>query len=90
MTGEPEHTPSLQLFAHLAEQLGVRSIPLADFNLSDTDTAASLRHLLIQRYPAQEQSWKCSRIATATAFLRDEDVLPLDGNLAVIPPVSGG
>ncbi len=74
------------LFAGVAECVGQREVHLA----WPGGTAAELRGQLQARYPAAALLLDRSAIAVGERYCRDEDRVPPEADVAVIPPVSGG
>jgi molybdopterin synthase catalytic subunit len=58
--------------------------------LSAAATVADLRAALAARHPALARTLARCRIAVDQEFARDEDPVPPDAEVAVLPPVSGG
>lgn len=82
-----DHRPiSILLFAGLAESVGHREVSLA----WPGGTAAELRTQLQQHFPAAAPLLARSGIAVGERYCRDDETVPPDADVAVIPPVSGG
>ena len=77
---------SILLFAGLAESVGHREVSLA----WPGGTAAELRTQLQQHFPAAAPLLARSAIAVGERYCRDDETVPPDADVAVIPPVSGG
>ena len=77
---------TIMLFAGVAECVGQRKVELA----WQGGTAAELRGQLRDRYPAAASLFDRSAIAVGERYCRDEDQVPPEADVAVIPPVSGG
>lgn len=77
---------TVMLFAGLAEQIGQREVTLN----WPGGTAAELLSLLEQRYPKAATLLTRSAVAVGERYCRGGDVVTADGDVAVIPPVSGG
>jgi len=74
------------LFAALRESLGAERLTLS---LEPGATGRELRAHLAERYPRWRDLLAASRLAQGVDFIDDD--LPLaGGEVAVIPPVSGG
>ncbi len=72
---------------------GAREIVAADevsVDLPAGSTAGDLRAALQARHPQLAPLLRHSMLAVNLAFVRDDFTLPEDGEVAVIPPVSGG
>lgn len=74
------------LFAGLAESVGAREVEV-DWAAG---TAAELRQLLQQRYPAAAALLARSAVAVGEQYCRDGDAVLAGSEVALLPPVSGG
>jgi molybdopterin converting factor small subunit len=70
----------VSLFAHLRERHGDAIVVTSEAN--ETNLRRALEAAGVEMAPC--------RIATATEFLTPGSAIPLDAELSVIPPVSGG
>ena len=88
----PATSPTIRFFAHISDTLGRRTLALNELDLpvSAATTIGDIRQALTDHFPALATSWSCCRFADADHFLNDNDALPESGDIAVIPPVSGG
>ena len=77
----------VHVFAGLRELLGAGSVDVA---VPDGTTAGQLRVYLAARWPAAAGVLAKSLVAVGDDYVADDYVLPLDGVVALIPPVSGG
>ncbi len=76
----------IRLFAGLAEAVGERAFQIEV--VARDPSLADLRALLAQRFPQLAGSQY--RFAIGDAYASDEEALPADSAVALIPPVSGG
>ena len=72
----------------------LHSAPALQLNV-DGSTIADLRQALIARLQDEGRGDRCSLVsvsafASEQSILRDGDSIPGDGQLAILPPVSGG
>jgi len=74
------------LFAGMAEAAGRRSIELA----WEGGTVGDLRTRLAAACPAIEPLLARSGVALGDRYALDTEVVPAAGEVAIIPPVSGG
>lgn len=61
--------------------------------LDDEATTKDLRHALLQKFdqlPSFTELLSESAVATSQGILREEDLLPPDQAIAILPPVCGG
>ena len=63
-------------------------------NVPEGKTVSALRRALSEKLALDDGAWiddlRYSRFATDTQILSDNSELPTSGELAIIPPVSGG
>jgi len=59
-------------------------------DLSGGSNVAELRHAILAACPALEGVLASSLIAINHEYVRDNSVIPLNAEIALIPPVSGG
>lgn len=69
--------------------------PLVELELGEGATITDLRHALESYGSAHWPKFcpkllKYSAFASEKAVLRETDAIPVDGKMAVLPPVSGG
>ncbi|MGB1699995.1 MAG: molybdenum cofactor biosynthesis protein, partial [Nannocystaceae bacterium] len=83
----PPTTRSIRLFAGLKEQAGTPQLTLT---CADGTTAADLRRLLVAAHPELAVGIDACRVAVGEKFVDEHERLPSDGQIALIPPVSGG
>ena len=74
-------------FATLKDRAGVRQ---ALIELPPGSTVADLKARLRIDYPALDEVLASTLVSINREFAFDEDVLPLDAEVALFPPVSGG
>lgn len=77
---------TVMLFAGLAEQVGQREVTLAWAG----GTAADLLAALEQQHPQAAALLARSAVAVGERYCRGDDLVAAGGDVAVIPPVSGG
>jgi molybdopterin converting factor small subunit len=78
----------VRLFAHARELAGGDSVCVS---LSEQATIGELRKALLVRLPAAAELLRRSMFAIDNEYVSDEVVLPDEsGEIACIPPVSGG
>lgn len=76
----------VNLFAGMAESAGTRRL-----NLEWTGgSVGELRRALGDRCPAIAGLLAQSAVAVGNAYATDSDHVPVDADVAIIPPVSGG
>lgn len=81
----------VQLFGAFSELDPAREIAVAVAGDRVADLRGALRTLLPARWPAFRAGLlEYSAFADQQRVLRDHDVLPADGRVAILPPVSGG
>jgi molybdopterin converting factor subunit 1 len=77
----------IKLFA-AARQLAGQ--PLVEVELAESATVADLRRAMSQQCPALAELARHVVFAIDTEYATDDAPVPPDGELACIPPVSGG
>lgn len=81
----------LQLFGAFSDLDPGREITVDVSGDRVADLRTALRILLPQRWPEFRAGLlDYSAFADAQRVLRDHDALPVDGRVAILPPVSGG
>jgi len=82
------YTWKIQLFAGLAQRFGQPSLTL---ELAQSElTAEELKQYLMNQHPEQERILKSCYVAANQAYCRDEQLITVNDELALLPPVSGG
>ncbi|MBD8634588.1 MoaD/ThiS family protein [Stenotrophomonas sp. 169] len=82
---------TVQLFGAFSELDAAREIRLQVSGDRVADLRSALRDLLPTRWPAFRAGLlEYSAFADQQRVLRDQDALPEDGRVAILPPVSGG
>jgi molybdopterin converting factor small subunit len=76
----------ISLFAGMAEAAGCRSIDVA----WQGGTVGDLRAAVIAACPAAAALIALSAVAVGGRYAGDGEPVPLDAEVAIIPPVSGG
>jgi molybdopterin converting factor subunit 1 len=74
-------------FATLREYVGAKTIEL---EIPANTTVAGLKELLAGRYPKMIPAKNSIMAAINREFAADEQVISLDSEIALFPPVSGG
>jgi MoaE-MoaD fusion protein len=74
-------------FATLSECVGAKTI---EFELPADTTVAMLKELLVKIYPKLEPTQKSIMVAVNREYAAGEQIIPLDAEIALFPPVSGG
>ncbi len=77
----------VQLFASLRDAAGARSI---DLEMPTGATVADLKTVLFTGYPALARWQDTVKVAVAREYAEDDQVIPANAEIALIPPVSGG
>jgi molybdopterin converting factor subunit 1 len=75
------------LFARAKDLVGVESVTLS---LAAGATIGDLRQRLVKQYPSLALILERSALAVNDEFADDSLTLPVDSEIAVLPPVSGG
>jgi molybdopterin converting factor subunit 1 len=75
------------LFARIRDFAGVDSVEL---RLAPGMTVAGIRQSLAARFPEMADMFSRCAIAINAEYADDDAPIPLNAELAVIPPVSGG
>jgi molybdopterin converting factor subunit 1 len=75
------------LFATLRDYVGAKVLEL---EVPTDTTVAGLKELLVSRYPKMIPAQNSIMSAINREFAADEQVIPLDAEIALFPPVSGG
>ena len=74
-------------FATLRDYVGAKTIEL---DVPADATVAGLKELLVKRYPKMIPAQNFILMAINGEYAADEQVIPLDAEIALFPPVSGG
>ncbi|MGA2491216.1 MAG: molybdopterin converting factor subunit 1 [Anaerolineales bacterium] len=74
-------------FATLREYVGAKTIEL---EIPVDTTVAGLKELLVSRYPKMLPARNSILSAINREYAVDEQVIPLNAEIALFPPVSGG
>jgi molybdopterin synthase sulfur carrier subunit len=81
----------VQLFGAFSELVPAREISVPVEGGQIIDLRRALRALLQERFPQFRAGLvDYSAFADEQRVLRDNDLLPSDGRVAILPPVSGG
>jgi molybdopterin converting factor subunit 1 len=78
---------SVKLFARARDLAGAAAVTV---ELPDGATVGDLRRRLASLYPALTSLLERSALAVQDEFADDGLTLPLDAEVALLPPVSGG
>ena len=74
-------------FATLIDYAGAKTVEL---EIPAGTTVGMLKELLIKRYPKMASGQKSTMAAVNREYAADEQIIPLDAEIAFFPPVSGG
>ena len=74
-------------FATLRDYVGAKVL---DLEIPKETTVAGLKELLVKKYPKMIPAQKSIMAAINREFAADEQVIPIDAEIALFPPVSGG
>ena len=77
----------IKLFAIARQRLGRDEV---EVTLPTSATAADLRRVLAEQFPALANILPHIRIAINSSYAADSTVIPAGAEVALIPPVSGG
>ena len=77
----------LRLFAGIRDEIGTDVLQL---ELAEPATVSALRRQLDASYPAISSVLRHSNFAIDQSYADEDEVIPVDANVACIPPVSGG
>ena len=83
----PRTSRNIRLFAGLKEAAGRSHMPL---ECPEGATPADLKGLVAAAYPEIASLADACRVAVGGKFVADDAPLPAEGEIALIPPVSGG
>ena len=75
------------LFASLRDYVGAKTIEL---ELATGTTIADLKELLVETYPKLSPARNSMMAAINREYTADEQLIPLNAEIAFFPPVSGG
>mgnify|MGYP000431890701 CR=1 FL=1 len=78
---------TVKMFAAAREAVGASEVTV---KVVDRATIVDLRTALITEYPQLAQLVNRAMFAVDARYANDEDLLPSGGEIACIPPVSGG
>ena len=74
-------------FASLRDYVGART---TDMEIPSASTVAELKDALVKKYPQMAPARSSIMVAVNREYASDEQVIPLDAEIALFPPVSGG
>lgn len=77
----------LLFFATLRERMGVKSL---DLDVPTDLTIQGLKDRLSEQYPKVKESMKSVLITINREYAFDEAIIPLNAEIGMFPPVSGG
>lgn len=77
----------LLFFAALRERMGTRTL---DLDLPAGLTVRGLKAKFLDEYPEMSESMKSVLIAVNREYASDETLIPLNAEIGLFPPVSGG
>ena len=74
-------------FATFRSVTGIRDLQL---DIPETTTVEELKHLLCEKFPRLAPIASTMVVSVNKEFASDQQILPVDGEVALFPPVSGG
>jgi molybdopterin converting factor subunit 1 len=74
-------------FATLRDRAGTKSV---DLEIPADTTVQALKGLVVEAYPGLQQTMESVVISINREFAFDESIVPLNAEVAMFPPVSGG
>ena len=77
----------VKLFAVARQRVGRDTV---EVQLPTEATVGNLRAAIIEQFPSLAEVLAHARLAVDSEYASDASSLPLDAEVAVIPPVSGG
>jgi len=77
----------VKLFAVARQRVGRDTV---EVQLPTEATVGNLRAAIIEQFPSLAEVLAHARLAVDSEYASDTSSLPLDAEVAVIPPVSGG
>ena len=77
----------LLLFATIRERMGLKSLEL---DVPDALTIQGLKDKLAEEHPKAKESMKSVLITINREYAFDEAVIPMNAEIGMFPPVSGG
>ena len=78
---------NILLFATLRDYAGARSI---EMEIPVGATVMELKEILVDKYPRMSPAQSSILTAINREYAMDGQVIPLDAEIALFPPVSGG
>lgn len=77
----------IMFFATLRDYVGAKTV---EMEIPKDTTVAGLKETLVKKYPKMIPAQNSMMAAINREFAADEQVIPLDAEIAMFPPVSGG
>ena len=77
----------IMFFATLRDYAGAKMVEL---EIPKDTTVAGLKETLVKKYPKMIPAQNSMMAAINREFAADEQVIPVDAEIAMFPPVSGG
>ena len=77
----------IMFFATLRDYVGAKTVEL---EIPKDTTVAGLKETLVKKYPKMILAQNSMMAAINREFAADEQVIPVDAEIAMFPPVSGG
>lgn len=74
-------------FATLSDYAGAKMV---DLEVPAETTVAMLKELLVNKYPRMAAAQKSIMVAVNREYAASEQKIPLNAEIALFPPVSGG
>jgi molybdopterin converting factor subunit 1 len=78
---------NILLFATLRDYVGAKTV---EIDITTGMTVADLKAELVKKYPKLAQIKESMMAAINREYAADEQILPVNGEIAFFPPVSGG
>ena len=75
------------LFAILSEYVGAKTVEL---EIPEGTTVAMVKELLVKKYPKMASVQKSIMTAVNREYAAGDQIIPLNAEIALFPPVSGG
>jgi MoaE-MoaD fusion protein len=77
----------LLFFATLRDRAGTKSI---EIEIPDSFTVGGLKDRVAQAYPGLDPALKTALVSINHEFAFDDAIIPINAEIAMFPPVSGG
>jgi molybdopterin converting factor subunit 1 len=77
----------VKLFAVAKQRIGAEHL---DVELPEAATVLQLRRAIVERFPQLAETIAHARFAVSNEYAADAAAIPMNAEVAMIPPVSGG